>query len=196
MRLRDNPASDELTVTRVLSKSLSSLNEATTVSEQFVLTIDGEVERPLQLSYADLEALPEPDQVCDVSQFHPQRCGDGVTLGALLQRAVVRPDANYVTLHADRDDFHVSVPLAAIRDQGIVVYRLGRHELGAENGGPIRLIIRDPSACHTGELDECANVKYLSRIELTARRGRDTRPTNESDHAALHAAQPPQRRRD
>ena len=52
--------------------------------------------------------------------------------------------------------------------------------LGVEHGGPIRLIIRDPSACHTGELDDCANVKYLSRIELTERRGRDTRPDQRS----------------
>ncbi len=159
------------------------------MSEEFVLTIDGEVERPLRLSYADLETLPEAAQVCDVSQFHPQRRGDGVSLDALLERARVRPAANYATLHADRDDFHVSVPLEALRGQGIVVYRLGRQRLSTEHGGPIRLIIRDPSACHTGELDECANVKYLSRIELTVRRGRDTRPAGESEHAALHKAQ-------
>jgi hypothetical protein len=38
-------------------------------------------------------------------------------------------------------------------------------------------------------LDECANVKYLSRIELTERRGRDTRPADEKAHEALHATQ-------
>jgi DMSO/TMAO reductase YedYZ molybdopterin-dependent catalytic subunit len=159
------------------------------MGNDLVLTIDGAVERPLRLSYADLEGLPEPDQVCDVSRFHPERRGDGVELAALLDQAAVRPDAKYVTLHADRDDFHVSVPLDAIRDQGIVVYRLGSERLGVENGGPIRLIIRDPSACHTGELDDCANVKYLSRIELTTGRGRDTRPATDAEHAALHESQ-------
>jgi DMSO/TMAO reductase YedYZ molybdopterin-dependent catalytic subunit len=93
-----------------------------------------------------------------------------------------------VTLHADRDDFHVSVRLEALEGQGIVVYKVGADPLGAEHGGPIRLIIRDPAACHTGELDDCANVKYLSRIELTEGRGRDTRPETESEHAALHGA--------
>ena len=63
-----------------------------------------------------------------------------------------------MTLHADRDDFHVCVPLAAIKGQGIVVYKLGTEPLSVEHGGPIRLIIRDPSACHTGDLDDCANV--------------------------------------
>jgi DMSO/TMAO reductase YedYZ molybdopterin-dependent catalytic subunit len=112
-----------------------------------------------------------------------------VALYAILERAGVRPTSNYLTLHADRDDFHVSVPLDAIRNQGIVVYRQGRERLGLEQGGPIRLLIQDPSSCHTGELDDCANVKYLSRIELTERRGRDTRPTDDAAHAALHEAQ-------
>src|SRR5579875_1135618 len=159
------------------------------MSEDPVLTIDGLVERPLILTFADLDALPAHTRIFDVSRFHPKRRGDGVELDALLERVGVRPEANYVTLHADRDDFHVSVPLAPVREQGIVVYRLGDGGLGAEHGGPIRFLVRDPTVCHTGELDECANVKYLSRIELTSRRGRDTRPTTEAEHEALHRAQ-------
>jgi DMSO/TMAO reductase YedYZ molybdopterin-dependent catalytic subunit len=159
------------------------------MNEPPVLTIDGLVERPLSLSFADLDALPEPARVADVSRFHPKRRGDGVALDALLDRAGVRPEANYVTLHADRDDFHVSVPLGPVREQGIVVYRLGNGRLGLDDGGPIRFLIRDPSVCHTGELDECANVKYLSRIELSTRPGRDTRPATDAEHEALHRAQ-------
>ena len=117
----------------------------------------------------------------------PQRQGDGVTLDAILERAGVLPEANYLTLHADRDDFHVSVPLEPVRGQGIVVYRLGDGRLGLEHGGPIRFLIRDPAACHTDELDECANVKYLSRIELTTRAAatpaRPTRPSTRALHA-------------
>lgn len=159
------------------------------MSEQVVLVIDGLVERPLRLTFDQLDSLPEPARVTDVSRFHPRRRGDGVTLDAVLQRAGVRPEANYATLHADRDDFHVSVPLEPLRQQGVIVYRLGNGRLAIEDGGPIRFIVRDPTACHTGELDECANVKYLSRIELTTRRGRDTRPSSEAEHEALHRAQ-------
>lgn len=159
------------------------------MNEAVVLTIDGLVEKPLSLSFADLDALPVSARVPDVSRFHPKRRGDGVALEALLDRAGVRPEANYVTLHAERDDFHVSVPLGPVRDQGIVVYRLGEGRLGIDDGGPIRFLIRDPSVCHTGELDECANVKYLSRIELSTRRGLDTRPETEAEHEALHRAQ-------
>jgi DMSO/TMAO reductase YedYZ molybdopterin-dependent catalytic subunit len=109
-----------------------------------------------------------------------------VLFEALLRLAGPHPDANYVTLHADRDDFHVSVPLEPVRAEGIVVYKLEGRPLGPENHGPTRFLVRDPSACHTGELDDCANVKYLARIELTVRRGRDTRPTTEAEHEALH----------
>jgi DMSO/TMAO reductase YedYZ molybdopterin-dependent catalytic subunit len=159
------------------------------MSDEPVLTVDGAIERPLRLTLADLDALPESARVRDVSRFQPKRQGDGVALDAILAQAGVQPQANYVTLHADRDDFHVSVPLQPVREQGIVVYRLGTERLGAEHGGPVRFLIKDPTVCHTGELDECANVKYLSRIELTTRRGQDTRPTTESEHAALHEAQ-------
>jgi DMSO/TMAO reductase YedYZ molybdopterin-dependent catalytic subunit len=158
-------------------------------SNDALLTIDGAVENPLRLGFADLAALPAEDQITDVSAHHPGRKGHGVDLRALLLRAVPRPVARFLTLHADRDDFHVSIPLDAIRDRGLVVYRLGDGPLDASQGGPIRFLIRDPATCHSADLDECANVKYLSRIELTSGRGRDTRPEDEQDHAALHARQ-------
>ena len=153
------------------------------------LKIEGLIETPLELGFDDLAALPEVFQVGDVSRFHPKRKGDGVALEAILERAKLRPEANYLTLHADRDDFHVSIPLDAVRGEAIVVYRLGPDRLGPENGGPFRLLIKDPSACHTSELDDCANVKYLSRIEFSERRGRDTRPADEASHEALHTAE-------
>src|SRR4051794_829436 len=99
-----------------------------------LLRLDGAVEQPLDLTFDDLAALPEAAQVPDVSRFHPQRRGDGVVLEALLARARPHADANYLTLHADRDDFHVSVPLGAVRGEGIVVYRQGADRLGPEHG--------------------------------------------------------------
>jgi DMSO/TMAO reductase YedYZ molybdopterin-dependent catalytic subunit len=157
------------------------------MSDAILLIVDGAVKQSLKLTLADLDAVPESDRVRDVSRFHPTRQGDGVTLAAILQQAGVEPGANYLTLHADPDDFHVSVPLEPLLGQGILVYRKGSEPLDPQHGGPIRFLIRDPSACHSSELDECANVKYLSRIELTERRGRDTRPADEAAHAALHA---------
>jgi DMSO/TMAO reductase YedYZ molybdopterin-dependent catalytic subunit len=154
-----------------------------------LLRFEGAVERAIGVSFEDLRGMPEEFQVADVSRFQPSRKGDAVTLSSLLELAGPDPRATHVTLHADRDDFHVSIPLDAIREQGLVVYKVGERPFEIEEGGPIRLIIRDPSACHKGELDECANVKYLSRVELTLRRGRDTRPVDDAEHQALHDRQ-------
>lgn len=159
------------------------------MAEPATLRIDGEVEEPRDFTFDDLRRLPEADQVADVSRFQPARKGDGVTLEALLRLVRPRPAANYLTLHAGRDDFHVSIPLAPIRAEGIVLYKLGDGPMRADQGGPIRFLIRDPAACHTDELDDCANVKYLDRIELTVRKGRDTRPEDDAAHQALHARQ-------
>ncbi|MEX0715851.1 MAG: molybdopterin-dependent oxidoreductase [Planctomycetaceae bacterium] len=150
------------------------------------LRIDGEVERPLALTADELADFDEAAQVRDVSRFHPSRRGDGVTLEALLAAARPTARATYLTLHATRDDFAASVPLAAVRGEGLLVYALDGEPLPVEKGGPFRFLIRDPAACHTDELDDCANVKFVDRIELTAGRGRDTRPEDDADHAALH----------
>lgn len=161
------------------------------MDDPVLLRVDGAVEGPRDFRFEDLERLPESSRVPDVSRFHPKRRGDGVTLDAILDLVRPRPEANYLTLHADKDDFHVSVPLDAVRRESVVVYKLGGVGLGAENGGPVRFLVKDPAACHTSELDDCANVKYLSRLELTVRRGRDTRPADDAAHAALHAAEAP-----
>lgn len=156
---------------------------------QILLTIDGEVDAPRRFTFDDLTAFTTAEQVPDVSRFHPNRRGAGVTLEALLARVRPKPSATYLTLHATADDFHASVPLAAVRGEGIVVYRLEGGPLPAQHGGPVRFLIKDPAACHTDELDDCANVKFVDRIELTSGKGHDTRPDTDEDHAELHAKQ-------
>lgn len=151
-----------------------------------VLIVDGAVRQPARFTYDDLRNLPDADQVRDVSRFPSRKKGDGVSLESLLRLVEPDPGANYLTLHSGRDDFHVSVPLAPIRAEGIVLYRLDNAPLPRDQGGPIRFLILDPAQCHTSELDDCANVKYLDRIELSVRKGRDTRPADEAEHRALH----------
>lgn len=150
------------------------------------LRIDGEVERSVDLSFADLQKLPVAVQIPDVSQFHPGRQGAGVTLNSVLALVHPKSTAAYLTLHATADNFAASIPLAAVRDEGIVVYALQGEALPKKNGGPFRFLIRNPAACHTDELDDCANVKFVDRLELTAAKGRDTRPTSDEEHEHLH----------
>ena len=61
----------------------------------------------------------------DVSRFHPKRQGDGVALERSSSECGRGREANYLTLHADRDDFHVSVRCRPSGARAIVVYQLG-----------------------------------------------------------------------
>lgn len=150
------------------------------------LLIDGEVSRPARLDWAALRALPQAYQIDDVSQIDPKRPGGAVWLSGLLAQVEPRPSATHLTLHATADDFHASVPLAAVRESGLLIYRLGEEPLPVSKGGPLRFYIRDHASCQAAEIDECANVKFVDRIELTAGKGYDNRPQDEAAHARLH----------
>jgi len=150
------------------------------------LRVDGQVGSTLELTFQELEELADTCGCVDISQVDPQRKGDGVQLKDILQRVAPLPQANYLTLHATADDFAASVPLNAVEEDALLVFRLDGAPLPVSMGGPYRFLIPDPSACQTSELDECASVKFVDRIELSAGKGRDTRPEDEAQHEELH----------
>ena len=152
-----------------------------------LLTIAGQVENPRSLTFADLAAVPAEHQVADVSRIVPGRQGDAVKLAGLLALAKPQPGAIYLGLHSSTDDFHASIPLAVVADRALVIYRLEGQPLPLKAGGPVRFFIPDFAACHTDEIDECANVKFVDRIELTSAKGFDNRPHDGAEHEALHA---------
>lgn len=159
------------------------------MSDSTLLQIDGDVERALALSFADLAAVDRARQIDDVSRLDSKRRGGAVQLSALLEMAGVRPTACFITLHASSDNFHASIPLEAVRQRAVLIYRLAGEGLPVSAGGPVRFFIPDFAACHTHEVDECANVKFVDRIELSATRGFDNRPLEEAEHADLHRRQ-------
>ena len=156
------------------------------MNDDLLLSIDGDVARPAALRFDDLCAVDAAHQVPDVSVIDPQRSGGGVTLAGLLERVEPRPAVRYITLHASADDFHASVPLEAVLDRGVLLYRQGDGPLPNAAGGPLRFLIRDFAACHSAEVDECANVKFVDHIELTRDKGYDNRPEDDAEHEALH----------
>ena len=151
-----------------------------------LLTIAGQVDRPQGLTFADLAAIPAEHQVADVSRLVPGRQGDAVKFAGML-RWPAQPGATYLGLHSSTDDFHASIPLAAVAERPWSIYRVTASLCRSRAGGPVRFLIPDFAACHTDEIDECANVKFIDRIELTAEKGFDNRPHDGAEHAALHA---------
>ena len=150
------------------------------------ITVTGLVERAARLDYEGLAALP--GQIADVSQLASDREGVAVRFAAVLDAGGASRDAAFVTLEAE-GDFAASIPLEPVVDQAVIIYGLGNGPLPGDKGGPMRFLIPDPAACGTADVDRCANVKWLQRIELTAERGRDVRPRTVRAHEALHEAE-------
>jgi DMSO/TMAO reductase YedYZ molybdopterin-dependent catalytic subunit len=150
------------------------------------LTIDGASKTEYRLTAADLAEIDARHQVPDVSTLDPKRSGQAVRLAGLLEHVGAKADALWLTLHATTDDFHASIPLEAVRDRAVLIYGLNGGPLPTKAGGPFRFFIPDFAACHTHEVDECANVKFVDRMELTAERGVDNRPHDGAEHEELH----------
>lgn len=148
------------------------------------LKIEGKVDRPLDLDFEDLKRMP--DQVEDVSTLVPKRAGAAVSLKNLLERASAQTGAQYLTVTSTDGEFAASVPLAAVVDSALVVYRSGDEPLPKAKGGPFRFLIPNAASCHTAEIDTCANVKFVGSLSLSEAPGNDTRPTTPQNHKALH----------
>lgn len=158
------------------------------MTKPILLKIDGEVEKPLELSFDAFASIDAAHQIADVSSIDPKRKGDAVRLTGVLELAGAKSSAKYLGLHSSTDDFHASIPLEPVRDRGFFIYRLDGQPLSPGAGGPIRFYIPDFAACHTEEVDECANVKFVDHIELTVEKGFDNRPEDDDEHEALHEA--------
>lgn len=128
---------------------------------------------------ADLARFPAAAQVPDVGALVAGRKGRGVRLDALLERARPASGARYLNIASRDPSFAVSVPLDEVRGGAVIVYELDGAPLAPSKGGPFRLLV-------PGHADECVNVKQLARLEVSTTAGRDTRPKDDAEHAALH----------
>ena len=150
------------------------------------LTIDGEVDNPVTLSWQQLRDLDAHWQCVDIGPLVPGREGEAVTLAGLIELVQPGPDVDYLGLHAANDDFHASIPLAEIVNRGLLVHSINAQPLDPAGGGPFRFYIKDFASCQAAEVDECANVKFVDRMEFTIGKGHDNLPEDEESHQALH----------
>jgi 2-dehydropantoate 2-reductase len=144
------------------------------------IVIDGATRQARSFTREELAIFPDEARIADVSSVVPGRQGEAVRLACLLDTSPRDETATHVTLHS-ADGFSASIPLADVRETGLILFQLNGQELPDSAGGPFRFLIPDAAACRTAELDACANVKSLVRIELTNGKGRDTRyePAND-----------------
>lgn len=123
------------------------------------LRIDGLVAHPLELSLAELRALPQrnfdADFVCLEGWTVPDLHWQGVPLADLVDLAGVLPGARHT--QASFDDFSLPLTLAEART-ALVALTLDGEPLPPEHGGPARLLVPGGD-CFT-------SVKWLTHLEL------------------------------
>jgi DMSO/TMAO reductase YedYZ molybdopterin-dependent catalytic subunit len=112
---------------------------------RWTFRVFGEVDRPFEMSWAEFEALPRRDVLCDIhcvttwSRF--DNTFSGVPVQLLLERAGVRPGASHVLVHAE-EDYTTNLPLADLaREANLVATHFEGEPLLPEHGGPARLLV-------------------------------------------------------
>jgi DMSO/TMAO reductase YedYZ molybdopterin-dependent catalytic subunit len=132
------------------------------------LRIDGLVERPLVLSYADLLRLPRAEQVSDfhcVTGWSVSRVRwAGVRFADLLAAARPLPEAGGLRFVSAEVPYEDSLSLAQSRlADAMVAYEMDGRPLSRAHGAPTRVVIP--------EMYGYKNVKWVRRIELVRRPG-------------------------
>ncbi|GAC1625440.1 MAG: molybdopterin-dependent oxidoreductase [Nevskia sp.] len=131
------------------------------------IVIDGCVEAPLSLAFADLLALPQRVRSADIHCVTGwSRSGmtmRGLPLAALLATCGVslRAEASHVRFVAHSARAHdTSLPLALALEDTWLVHEMDGEPLSAEHGGPLRTV--------TPGRYFYKSLKWLARIELLA----------------------------
>ena len=126
------------------------------------LTVTGEVETLLSLSWAELLALPQRDVLCDMHCVTRWSRYDniftGVPVREVLRLAGTRPHAEGVMLHG-AEGYTTNLAMSDLdREENLIATHWNREPLTAEHGGPVRLLVP--------HLDLWKSAKWLTGIEI------------------------------
>jgi DMSO/TMAO reductase YedYZ molybdopterin-dependent catalytic subunit len=107
--------------------------------------VDGLVENPYTLSYAELKALPivtvQADMHCVTGWSTLDNSWTGVSFRSLAERAGVKPEARWVITHCDYG-YTSDLSLQAMTDDDVLVAWAHNGEpLVPEHGFPLRLVV-------------------------------------------------------
>jgi DMSO/TMAO reductase YedYZ molybdopterin-dependent catalytic subunit len=135
-------------------------------AQKWSLKVDGLVERPLNLTYQEVQALPYKDQYTTLECVSNEIGGDlignalwrGVQLKELLQLAGVKPEATYVAFTC-YDGYTVGISLdKALRENCLLAYQMNGETLPAGHGFPLRAVVPG--------IYGMMNAKWITEIHL------------------------------
>lgn len=143
--------------------------------ESYSLKIDGLVEKPLDLSYADLRALPQTGLTADFHCVEGWSIHDvkwsGFRFEELLKRVKLQADARYVVFHSlglftghpyGLDHYVESFPLDRLTDSKaeiLMALDMDGEPLEYDHGAPLRVLSPFDLAYKS--------IKFVTRVEFT-----------------------------
>jgi DMSO/TMAO reductase YedYZ molybdopterin-dependent catalytic subunit len=135
-------------------------------SSQYRLRVEGLVDRPLVLTFQDLQAMPHTQLVRDFQCVTGWRVPDvhwsGVRLSEILGAAGVQPAARALTFESyDGTDFESLTLDQASRPDVIVADSMLGGPVASEHGGPVRLYV--------APMYGYKSLKWLSAIRVVDR---------------------------
>ncbi|MGF7046879.1 DMSO/TMAO reductase YedYZ molybdopterin-dependent catalytic subunit [Paenibacillus sp. DS2015] len=109
------------------------------------LRIFGEVEEERTFTYDDLKAMPQSNTVSDIhcvtrwSKFDTP--WEGVRFTDLLKVIQVKPEAQFVMIHAD-PEYDTNLPLVDLMNEDVLLaFNFDNKPLTAKHGWPLRLVV-------------------------------------------------------
>jgi DMSO/TMAO reductase YedYZ molybdopterin-dependent catalytic subunit len=128
------------------------------------LRVSGEVEQPFEMSFADLLAMPQVQQTCDVHCVTKWTVLDshwtGVRVADIAARAKLKPTARHVVFEAAEGYTSNVLLREAMAPNVLLAHRYEGNPLPRPHGPPVRALVPD--------LYFWKSAKWLTGIRFTA----------------------------
>jgi DMSO/TMAO reductase YedYZ molybdopterin-dependent catalytic subunit len=113
--------------------------------ENWRLQVHGAVDRPFELNFQELLALPQHEAVVDIhcvtSWSKLDTRWQGVGFRTISERAGPRPEAAFVVMECEQG-FTTSLPLPVLLEEDVMLsHTYAGAPLPAEHGGPVRMLV-------------------------------------------------------
>lgn len=130
----------------------------------YKLTIDGDVDKPVKLTWDDIERLPRARSTSDfhcVEGWSVLKCRwEGITLKQIIDSVKPRKTATFGTIEC-ADGYTTSLTLEELlRDDVLLAYRLDGRPLEHGYGFPLRLVVPEKYGYKS--------ALWVTRIEFTS----------------------------
>ncbi len=133
-------------------------------TSSYTLTLDGAVEHPITLSWADLMALPQTESVSDmhcVTQWsNYDNRWEGIAASTILALVQPKPECRHIIFHS-HDNYTTNVRLEQFdQPDCLLVHKWNGAPISRQHGGPLRGMIP--------KFYLWKSAKWVKRLEFTA----------------------------